>query len=445
MKAEKWIRAGIIVSVIVLTVAACGKSQYPGFKKAENGVYIKYHKKGDGTVKPVVNSIVTLDMAYRLSDTTLFNSAELPEPLEFPVIEPTFIGDLYAALTLLHIGDSVTVVFPADSFFMVMAGMPELPEFVTAGEPIYFDISLKKIKSQEENLAEQTALLMEMKQQEQELLKVYLADNKITIQPLESGLYYIEEKKGSGPLPKIGDVLKVHFTVSMIDGFPLFSTYDREPMDIEFGQQFDTEGFDEALAYLQKGTKAKLIVPSHLAFDSIGRNQMIPPYTTMLYNVELVGIRSKAEVDRELEAARKVEDQKAQKSRLEEQSSINNFLKKNNITIDPRPSGMYYLETEKGTGKPAIAGKTVKVHYTLYNIEGKLLQSSKEMNQPFSFVVGQGQVIQGWDEGLLLMNEGGKARFILPSSLAYGGTARGEDIPAFSPLVFDVELLEVIE
>ncbi len=445
MKAEKWIRAGIMLSVIVLTVAACGNSQYPGYKKAENGVHIKYHKKGDGTVKPVVNSIVTLDMVYRLSDTTLFNSADLPEPLEFPVIESTFVGDLYAALTLLHTGDSVTVVFPADSFFMVMAGMPQLPEFVTAGEPMYFDISLRKIKTQEENLAEQAALLMEMKQQEQELLKVYLTNNNITTQPLESGLFYIEEKKGSGPLPKLGDVLKVHFTVSMLDGFPLFSTYDKEPMDIEFGQQFDTEGFDEALAYLQKGTKAKLIVPSHLAFDSIGRNQMIPPYTTMLYNVELVNIRSKAEVERELEASRKAEEQKAQKSRLEEQSSINNFLKKNNITIDPRPSGMYYLETEKGTGKPAIAGKTVKVHYTLYNIEGKLLQSSKEMNQPFSFVVGQGQVIQGWDEGLLLMNEGGKARFILPSSLAYGGTARGNDIPAYSPLVFDVELLEVLE
>jgi FKBP-type peptidyl-prolyl cis-trans isomerase FkpA len=228
--------------------------------------------------------------------------------------------------------------------------------------------------------------------------------------------------------------------------FLLFSTYDKEPMDIEFGQQFDTEGFDEALAYLQKGTKAKLIVPSHLAFDSIGRNQMIPPYTTMLYNVELVGIFvQKLKLNANWKHARKAEEQKAQKSRLEEQSSINNFLKKNNITIDPRPSGMYYLETEKGTGKPAIAGKTVKVHYTLYNIEGKLLQSSKEMNQPFSFVVGQGQVIQGWDEGLLLMNEGGKARFILPSSLAYGGTARGNDIPAYSPLVFDVELLEVLE
>jgi hypothetical protein len=103
-------------------------------------------KKETAAVKPVVNSIVTLDMVYRLSDTTLFNSADLPEPLEFPVIESTFVGDLYAALTLLHTGDSVTVVFPADSFFMVMAGMPQLPEFVTAGEPMYFDISLKENK-----------------------------------------------------------------------------------------------------------------------------------------------------------------------------------------------------------------------------------------------------------------------------------------------------------
>jgi FKBP-type peptidyl-prolyl cis-trans isomerase FkpA len=445
MKAEKWIRAGILMSVIVLTVAACNKSPYPGFKQAENGVYIKFHKKGEGTVKPVVNSIVTLNMSYRLADTSLFNSTELPEPLAFPVIEPTFTGDLYAALTLLHVGDSATIVFPADSFFMAMAGMPELPDFVTAGEPMYFDLAIKEIKSQEENLAEQKALMAEMKQQEQALLQAYLTENNITTPPLASGLYFLEEKKGSGPLPKSGDVLKVHFSVSMIEGFPLFSTYDREPMDIEFGQQFDTQGFDEALAYLQKGSKAKLIVPSHLAFDSVGRSQMIPPYTTMIYDVELVNIRSKAEVEKEKEAQRKIDEQKAEKARLGEQTSINKFLKENNITVDPRPSGMYYVETEKGTGKQPVAGKTVKVHYTLYNIEGKILQSSKEMNQPFSFVVGQGQVIQGWDEGLLLMNEGGKARLILPSSLAYGGTARGEDIPAYSPLVFDVELLEVLE
>ena len=85
------------------------------------------------------------------------------------------------------------------------------------------------------------------------------------------------------------------------------------------------------------------------------------------------------------------------------------------------------------------------VHYTLYNIEGRQLQSSLDGGQPFSFTLGQGQVIKGWDEGIAMMKAGGKATLLVPSSLAYGATARGEDIPAYSPLVFKVELLEVVE
>jgi len=106
---------------------------------------------------------------------------------------------------------------------------------------------------------------------------------------------------------------------------------------------------------------------------------------------------------------------------------------------------LYYIEKEAGTGAQAESGKTVKVHYTLYNIEGQKLQSSLDGGQAFSFELGKGQVIQGWDEGIALMKAGGKATLLLPSNLAYGSVARGEDIPAYSPLVFDVELLEVIE
>ncbi|PKP52940.1 MAG: hypothetical protein CVT92_06630 [Bacteroidetes bacterium HGW-Bacteroidetes-1] len=445
MKTEKWIRKGIILSVIIFAVASCGKSKYPGFKEAENGVNIKYHVKGNESEKPGLNAIVTLDMTYGLGDTVLFESSQLPEPLSFPVIEPTFTGDLYAALTLLNIGDSVTIAFPADSFFMAMAGMPESPEFVKPEATMYIDIKLKSFKSQEENLAEQRALMDKMKEQEQEVLQAYLVDKKITVQPLPSGLYFLEEKKGTGPLPKEGDVLQVHFSVSMIEGFPLFSTFDKDPMDIEFGQPFDTKGFDEALAYLRKGSKASLIVPSPIAFDSVGRSQMIPPYTTMLYEVELVNIRSKEEVDKEKEAAAKKAEIAAEKAKMVEKKLINDYLRNNNITVLPSASGLYYIETEKGTGKFAEAGKEVKVHYTLYNIEGKKLQSSLDAGQLFSVTVGAGQVIKGWDEGLVLMQEGGKARFIIPSSLAYGETARGEDIPPYSPLVFDIELIEVVQ
>lgn len=445
MNIKQILRAAFVLALAVFALAACNKSPYPGFKKADNGVYMLYHTKGSGELSPQVNDFVTVDMIYRLSDTTIFNSTIIGEPLEFPVIIPTFEGDLYAALTLLKTGDSVTVAFPADSFFMVMAGMPQSPDFVEAGEPIYFDIKLNKVRTADEVEAEQRAMMQTMKLQEQEVLSAYLADNSIAAAPTASGLYYIEDKKGSGPLPKEGDVLNVHFTVSMIEGFPLFSTYDREPLELTYGEPFDTKGFDEALGYMRKGTKARLIVPSHLAFDSTGQGQMIPPYTTILYDVELVGIKSREQAEKERQAAQKVAEKAAETARANEAGKIQTYLSKNGITVPPTSSGMYYVEAEKGTGKKAENGKTVKVHYTLYNIEGKQLQTSKDMGQPFSFVLGQGQVIKGWDEGLLLMQEGGKATFILPSALAYGAQERGEDIPAYAPLVFDVELIEVLD
>lgn len=445
MKTEKWIKLGIIMSVIIFAIAACGKSKYPGFKKTENGVYLKYHKKGAESAKPEVGAIVTVDMVYGLGDTILFESSKMAEPVSFPVLKSMFEGDLYAALTLLNVGDSVTIAFPADSFFMVMAGMPKSPDYVKPNATLYFDLKLRSFVSEEESKAKQKAELAEMKQKEQDALQNYLLQNKITTPPLASGLYYIEEKKGAGPLPVAGDVLKVHFSVSMIDGIVLFSSFEQEPMDIEFGQPFDTKGFDEGLGYLRKGAKAKMIVPSSLAFDSLGRSQMIPPYSTIIYVAELVSIKPKAEVDREREAKRKLDEIANQKAMGNEQSNLNNYLKTNNITIALTASGLYYVETQKGTGAKIENGNEVKVHYTLYNIEGKKLQSSLDGGQPFALTVGQGQVIKGWDEGLLLMNIGGKAKLILPSSLAYGGTARSEDIPAYSPLVFEIEVLELVK
>lgn len=445
MTIKTQIQTVVVLLALVLAAGACTKSKYPGFKKADNGVYIKWHTKGAGEVTPQNNDLVTLSMVYRLEDSILFDSRTMPEPLTFPVIEPTFEGDIYAALTLMRVGDSVSVAFPADSFFMVMARMPELPEFVKPGQPIYFDMKLVELKSAETAKAEERAKMLELKAEEQKKLTDYIAFNNITTQPLESGLYYIETKKGSGKAPEAGDVMQVHFSIKTIDGLTLYSTEGNSPMDIEAGTPFDTKGFDEALTYLRKGTKASLIVPSHLAFDSTGRQGIVPPYTTLLYDVELVDFKTKAQVEKEQAAERRRAEASAQKARKEEEDKIAAYLRTNNITVAPKSSGLYYIETEKGTGKQVESGKKVKVHYTLYNLSGKMIQSSKESGQPFEFTVGQGQVIKGWDEALTYMREGSKARLILPSDIAYGGSDRGPDIPAYSTLVFDVEVLEVME
>ncbi len=106
-------------------------------------------------------------------------------------------------------------------------------------------------------------------------------------------------------------------------------------------------------------------------------------------------------------------------------------------------SGLDYNEVILGTGAQAVAGKTVKVHYTGKFLDDKVFDSSVSRGEPIEFVLGQGRVIKGWDEGIALMKAGGKAVLTIPPQLAYGERGAGGVIPPNATLVFDVELVEV--
>jgi len=111
------------------------------------------------------------------------------------------------------------------------------------------------------------------------------------------------------------------------------------------------------------------------------------------------------------------------------------------------PSGLKYTDTVDGTGAEAKRGEKVTVHYTgwLYNNgeKGKKFDSSLDRNEPFSFNLGGGQVIPGWDQGVAGMKVGGKRTLIIPANLAYGARGAGGVIPPNATLMFDVELLKV--
>jgi len=106
-------------------------------------------------------------------------------------------------------------------------------------------------------------------------------------------------------------------------------------------------------------------------------------------------------------------------------------------------SGLQYIEDVTGTGRAAEAGVKVAVHYTGMLDDGTVFDSSLDRGQPIEFVLGSGQVIPGWDEGIALMATGGKARLIIPSELAYGERGAGNVIPPGATLTFDVELVDV--
>lgn len=106
-------------------------------------------------------------------------------------------------------------------------------------------------------------------------------------------------------------------------------------------------------------------------------------------------------------------------------------------------SGLEYEDLVEGTGVSPKPGQTAVVHYTGTLTNGKKFDSSKDRGQSFSFIIGKGQVIAGWDEGVATMKVGGSRKLTIPPNLGYGPRGAGGVIPPNATLVFEIELLDV--
>jgi|TARA_B110000908_G_scaffold170958_1_gene232105 FKBP-type peptidyl-prolyl cis-trans isomerase len=159
-------------------------------------------------------------------------------------------------------------------------------------------------------------------------------------------------------------------------------------------------------------------------------------------SIEIIRVGTDAEAYNAVEAFRTFEG--SREKREEEEK------KKQQETLDAvakgyaeTPSGLRYEILQKGEGKKATKGANVSVHYKGQLLDGTVFDSSYKRKQPIDFPVGVGQVIAGWDEGIQLLKVGDKARFVIPSNLAYGESGAGGVIPPNATLIFDVELMDV--
>jgi peptidylprolyl isomerase len=192
---------------------------------------------------------------------------------------------------------------------------------------------------------------------------------------------------------------------------------------------------------VSKGGEAEFIIPSSLAWGSEGFQDVILPYTTFKFNVKVVDIMTSEEYENEQRSIQEKEQKENAQRLKEEPEKIAKYLKDNNINVNPTSSGLYYIEKEMGNGESPQVGNLVEVHYSIYDINNNLIESSLDYGQPIPFVYGKNQMILGIEEAVGYMKVGGKSRIIAPSNLGFGDIKIDENLPANSTLVIDLELV----
>ena len=157
-----------------------------------------------------------------------------------------------------------------------------------------------------------------------------------------------------------------------------------------------------------------IIIPSDLAYGEEGIGP-IPPNSDLKLVVELLDVKERI---------------------------VAEMWDVDSTKLKTTESGLQYSIITEGEGETADSGNVVTVHYSGFLLDGTKFDSSVERDDPFNFLLGMGQVIPGWEEGLKLMKKGGKSRLVIPPELGYGGLSVGT-IPPNSILIFDVELVDM--
>lgn len=161
-----------------------------------------------------------------------------------------------------------------------------------------------------------------------------------------------------------------------------------------------------------------------------------------IQSLEILRVGEEAQKWNAVEAFRTFEGSRA-KRLAAEKAAMAAELDKIAAGFESTESGLRYQYIQKGSGKRATKGSKVAVHYKGQLVNGTEFDNSYKRKQPIEFTVGIGQVIEGWDEGIMLLNVGDKARFVIPSQLGYGSRGAGGVIPPNATLIFDVELVDV--
>jgi len=376
--------------VFMTLLSACSIPQritQPVYDSHTSGIQYRVTQKGDGP-SPLLNDLVFVHYKLLLEDSTIVdNSYERGEPASFKMGAGQVIKGWEIGLGLLNEGDRAIMIVPPDLAYGDRA-VGDIP----ANSKLIFDLEIVKIEPAPQP---------------------FDIPDDANFTETTSGLQYMVVEPGDGMMLIPGMRVRIHYTGFFEDMSIFDSSLQRdEPIDFTLGKGMVIRGWEEGISKLRVGDKARLWIPYQLAYGEQGRGP-IPPASNLIFDVEVIDAE---------------EVKRPQPFDISDKE------------IFETESGLQYIVVDEGTGITPEEGQVVMVHYTGFLMNGNIFDSSVERGQPFRFLLGKGQVISGWDEGVAMMSKGAKYRFIIPPELAYGERAMGP-IPANATLIFDVELL----
>jgi peptidylprolyl isomerase len=392
---KKIISIFLTLSVLAVNAQEKAKSQkvnHPKTMKTASGLEYTITEKGNGK-KPLNGDKVVVHYTGRLTNDSVFDSSlRRGTPFTFKLGEGQVIKGWDEAFLLLQVGDKATIKFGPELGYGERGTGP-IPPNAT----LIFDVELLDII---------------------ESIRPWVPTTKDTISLPLGGKFIVMQHNKQAQKVETGAKVNLHYSGFFKDGKMFDSSVERkQPFSLVIGKGQLLPALEEGLMQMHKGEKAKFYIPYNLAYGEQGRPPIIPPMADLIFDMEVLDVIPNFHVTRF--------DVKGKE-------------------LKTTASGLKYYEIKK-SGNPlkAEAGKTVQVHYSGYLADGTMFDSSVERGNPIEFKLGQGQVIQGWDEGISLMNVGDKLTLVIPYHLAYGETGHPPMIPGKAELTFDVELIEV--
>ena len=306
------------LSLVIVGGYAAYAYVYKSFKKTETGLEYRVVQQGAGP-RPQEGEIMLINMSYKAGKKVIFSTKEQGMPAAMPYAKDELEqdGGVMEAVSMLQKGDKLLCRLDATKIFgeswAYIAEQNELKQ----DSQLLLDLHLQDIMTKEEHQKwekEQFAMLQQKQQEEaakqlQEDTKVitnYLAEQQIKAETTPSGLFYVIDKPGQGEHPKKGSKVKVNYTGQLLDGKVFDTSVEEkakqhgvhnphrpyEPIAFQLGVGQVIVGWDEGISLLQKGSKARLFIPSALAYGAQGAGGLIPANAVLIFEVELVDIES---------------------------------------------------------------------------------------------------------------------------------------------------------